>query len=389
MEYVILTPQAPPELQDLGFGGGIERLVAFLARGLALSGDTVAVVRADLGGCSAAGSTVRPDVHVEEGGVRQAFVGPGVAFELALARVVRSENARLVVIFDNSGDFSRPGLDEIVGVVSKARQRGWSAGIVVPFPLAELTFYHGGRSAAGAMFDKIRTICEQGRAAFPSRACEQDYRESGVATGSVAPFGVPALASVPGGGDANGTVVVVGRFGQWAVHKNHVVILEALATLRAAGWRGTADFIGPGTEQLAIPVKALDLSACVRLRGRVSEDVRTRLLRGASVHVLPSAIESYGFASAEALAAGKPIVVVAGTAPAELGADGVCCVEAIRPCRFASAFGADPAMPIEPDPKDLATAIQAALEFAASGRPVSQPLSEKTAAAGIMRALFP
>jgi alpha-1,3-rhamnosyl/mannosyltransferase len=107
-------------------------------------------------------------------------------------------------------------------------------------------------------------------------------------------------------------------------HKNHVVLLEAMCTLRRrhpdlrlvlTGGEGRAEV------DVAAGIAGRALGAVVRRTGRVTDDDRDALLAGASVLVFPSRYEGFGAPVVEAMAAGVPVAAASATALPEVVGD--------------------------------------------------------------------
>ncbi|HEX6995972.1 MAG TPA: glycosyltransferase family 4 protein [Gammaproteobacteria bacterium] len=110
--------------------------------------------------------------------------------------------------------------------------------------------------------------------------------------------------------------------------KGHAVLLDALARLTDLPWR--LDCVGstardPATAAaLRARIASLGLAARVVLHGEVSRGVLDALHRAAHAFVLPSFLEGYGIAHADALAYGLPIVATeAGAVPDTVGDAGL------------------------------------------------------------------
>jgi glycosyltransferase involved in cell wall biosynthesis len=126
-------------------------------------------------------------------------------------------------------------------------------------------------------------------------------------------------------------IVTVGRL---LPHKNVGMLLEAVASLHAAGEPVTCRVIGDGPQssQLHNQAKLLGIEHAVDFRHDVWEqkDVYA-LMKSAKVAVFPTAREGFGIAVLEAIACGLPVVTT--SAPDNLArhlvdrsADGVVCV---------------------------------------------------------------
>lgn len=107
--------------------------------------------------------------------------------------------------------------------------------------------------------------------------------------------------------------------GSLVPRKGHDVLMQALARLRRLSWRLT--LVGPERDRrcarrLRCLSRSLGLSARVRFAGSVRPNALEQCYREADLFVLPSRMEGYGIALAEAMAHGLPIVTTpAGAIP--------------------------------------------------------------------------
>ena len=62
-------------------------------------------------------------------------------------------------------------------------------------------------------------------------------------------------------------------------------------------------------EAIGQQIKASELNDCTTITGFVSGDLKAQILQAADVFVLPSYYENFGIAVAEAMMAGKPVVI--------------------------------------------------------------------------------
>jgi glycosyltransferase involved in cell wall biosynthesis len=93
-----------------------------------------------------------------------------------------------------------------------------------------------------------------------------------------------------------------------------------LAVRAFAGRRARLVVVGDGAERARLEALAAQ-AGNVELRGRVSDDELDRLY-GASQAVIHPAVDDFGIAQAEALAAGRPVVAFAGGGAADIVRDG-------------------------------------------------------------------
>ncbi len=106
--------------------------------------------------------------------------------------------------------------------------------------------------------------------------------------------------------------------------KGHALLLDALARLPRHGWRLTCAGSERRDPRTAAAVRARigerGLGDRVRLCGEVDDDALSGLYHRADAFVLPTALEGYGMALAEAVARGLPVVSTrAGAVPDTVG----------------------------------------------------------------------
>jgi glycosyltransferase involved in cell wall biosynthesis len=154
----------------------------------------------------------------------------------------------------------------------------------------------------------------------PSAATARSIAEAGVSPDRIAvsPPGTAKPARVrarPGG-----EVVHLLTVGTVSERKGHRLLIEALASLRAASWTlecvGSLERDPAAAAALRSAVDAAGLGHRVTLRGERSPAEVARAYEDADVFVLPSFHEGYGMAYAEALAYGLPVIATnAGAIP--------------------------------------------------------------------------
>lgn len=114
-------------------------------------------------------------------------------------------------------------------------------------------------------------------------------------------------------------VLFIGRLHS---HKGLRELLRALAGIQQDGFNIRLQIAGHGhAHELRRVVRDIDhlgVRDHVELLGYVEPEERNRLLRHADLVVLPSRSENFGFAVAEALAAGVPVIVTAGVGLADV-----------------------------------------------------------------------
>ncbi len=114
--------------------------------------------------------------------------------------------------------------------------------------------------------------------------------------------------------------------------KGHAVLLDALARLKDRPWRldcvGSAARDAATAADLRTRIERLELADRVTLHGEVSADALAAFLQAADGFVLPSYLEGYGMAFADALAHGLPIVATDAGAVADTVCDAALLVPA-------------------------------------------------------------
>lgn len=123
-------------------------------------------------------------------------------------------------------------------------------------------------------------------------------------------------------------------------HKNHAVLLEALATIPAAE---QPDLVFTGgvaqaEDAVASAARRLGVAARVHRLGRVPAAELDALYRAAVGLVFPSRYEGFGMGVAEAMARDCPVIAAAATALPEVVADAGLLVEPVDPAGWAAAM---------------------------------------------------
>ncbi|UEX76750.1 glycosyltransferase [Spiribacter halobius] len=144
---------------------------------------------------------------------------------------------------------------------------------------------------------------------------------------------VPESGAVTRAGEAPGPIHVL-YLGRLHPHKGLHRLIRALGEARAEGLDAELIVAGTGSRSyrlaLWLLVRGLGLRQQVRFLGHVGAGVRARLWRRADVFALPSRSENFGFAAAEAMAAGVPVIVSENVGLASLVA-GRGCGEVVPP----------------------------------------------------------
>ena len=124
-------------------------------------------------------------------------------------------------------------------------------------------------------------------------------------------------------------------------HKNHLVLVEAFA--RIADRHPDARLVMTGAPgradgEVRAAASATGLGERIALTGRIPAAELDALLAGAALVAFPSVYEGFGIPVLEALAAGVPIVVGAGTPAAEMAGDPAPVVDPSDPAAWAEAL---------------------------------------------------
>ncbi|HET6794143.1 MAG TPA: glycosyltransferase [Acidimicrobiales bacterium] len=181
----------------------------------------------------------------------------------------------------------------------------------------------------------------------------QEFARAGAANVVRVPLGGdldvfhPGAAKPPvtNGGRAGGPAEVV-YVGRLARDRRPGLVVSALRVLRGRGVAAHLTVVGDGPLRPELGRLAAGLP--VTFAGRIDDRLAlAAVLSGADVAVAPSAGESFGLSALEALACGTPVVVIDGTAAAEL-VDGRCGL-AVGPtvAAVAGAVGELSAPPVE------------------------------------------
>lgn len=114
--------------------------------------------------------------------------------------------------------------------------------------------------------------------------------------------------------------------GNLVPRKGHLVLIAAIAELRAAGEEVELVIIGDGPMRSPIEesVRRLGLDGAVTLRGWVGEDELRQTIQGCRALVMPSMAEGLPVALMEALALGRPVVATHVGGIPDLVQPGIC-----------------------------------------------------------------
>ncbi|MCI0452778.1 MAG: glycosyltransferase family 4 protein [Candidatus Latescibacteria bacterium] len=274
-------------------GGGAERVLATVATGLSTRGHDVAVLSFDAPG----GTSFYP----MDARVRRVALGLGATDRKSGAR---DFFARIPALRRALHD-ERPGV--AIGFMHSffVPLALASVGLGVPMIASEHTvpeYYRGRRGErallvlAGLLSARITVPSDAIRVRMPAR-----LRARTVTIPN--PVAVPARAS-PRAPDTK-TVLAVGRLD---ADKDHATLIDAFAAIatRFPDWRVRIVGEGPLRDALAGKISALGLDGRVTMVGATPDIARE--YAHAEVMAVPSRYESFGMATAEALATGVPVL---------------------------------------------------------------------------------
>ncbi len=122
----------------------------------------------------------------------------------------------------------------------------------------------------------------------------------------------------------HGFALIAARISDRERYKGHDELLSALALLAPTVPTVRLVVAGEGADRARLEGAAaeLGLSDRVLFTGAISDATLEELYRRAALFVMPSKLEGFGLVFVEAMAAAKPCIALAGTAPAEIVVDG-------------------------------------------------------------------
>jgi phosphatidylinositol alpha-1,6-mannosyltransferase len=146
----------------------------------------------------------------------------------------------------------------------------------------------------------------------------------------IVPLGIePPLPAGPGdpavlAAAGEGYALIVGRLAGSEGYKGHDELLAAWPGVRRRlpGARLVVAGSGNDLARLRARAEALGVAAAVCFTGQIDPATLGELYRRAALFAMPSRHEGFGLVFAEAMAAGKSCLALAGTAPAEIVVDG-------------------------------------------------------------------
>lgn len=282
--YLVPDLFAPP--------GGIARYCRLVSRALLDAGVRLTVI--------ALHDHSSPDEQAVagfEGMEYHACSGSRAQFGASTLRLALEQRSRLVLV----GHPNFSGLGDLARRLARAPMAAFIYGVDVWRPLPPLT-RHGLQTA-----EQVISI---------SRFTAQ----KAISCNGLAPDRLRILhncldpvfdhAPNPPAQDGRLSLLTVARISEAERYKGHEYVLRALPGLLSAFPHLTYDVVGdgegrPGLERLAAD---LGVAQAVRFHGIVSEEELFRLYGRASVFIMPSAREGFGFVFLEAMAHGLPVI---------------------------------------------------------------------------------
>lgn len=135
----------------------------------------------------------------------------------------------------------------------------------------------------------------------------------------------PGTDHAPLARGSGGTQVAILCVGTVTPRKGHDLLIDALARVRHAHWRltcaGSLARAPEWADALRARIDATGLGDRVRLLGEVDAPTLARCYEQADAFVLPTRLEGYGMALAEALVRGLPVITTASGAAADTVGD--------------------------------------------------------------------
>jgi len=364
-EHILfVTPQAPPIYANEELRGGIQKLVGNYAIALALQGYKVHILTIrSLSLDFSLKMRLKPGLNRYIHKHYDLYtIPPTYRLDKAIFSILYQKKSKVIFVIDNGGPYSRPTPQDLINV-AEAVIENYPIILVIPFPWKEIEFYYNPNNLK-IFKKKLQDLTNFAVSiVFPSNYCMKTFNNciNIKSTYTVSP-GIlqPKVTSKL----CKNEMAIIGRAGIWAIHKNHYPLLEALFQLKRGGHKFKAHIIGSQVNVLGPAIAHLSLSNHVTLYQNMHEMEKYKLLSKVRLHILPSAIEAFGFSSVEALAYKIPIIGCENTATTELGDSGVILCKPETECRFAKFCGFNDKMPIEPNTEILASCIMDALDEA-------------------------
>ena len=180
-----------------------------------------------------------------------------------------------------------------------------------------------------AIFDRIICISQFAKGQLMRIGRPQDWDKIEVCRLGVDPADFPRIARRRSGGPIR--LLCVGRL---TPAKGQVLLVQALAKVRARGLDATLTMVGhgPDKERVHATVRSLDLESRVRFTGALRPDQVCLEMAAADVFVLPSLAEGIPVVLMEAMASGLPAISTPVNGIPELISHGECGLLATPGC---------------------------------------------------------
>ncbi|MGX1778347.1 glycosyltransferase family 4 protein [Nocardia brasiliensis] len=228
--------------------------------------------------------------------------------------------------------------------------------LVIPFPLAEMEFYFGRREKTFLAGHISRVARSCAAVIAPSKYVRAELLSSCAlpVPPVVVPFGVHeelfAEVTKP---VLQPRLITTSRMTPYSEHKNLGCLLDLMPALRRRIPVCTLTLVGSGDHVKPLP-DGVDVA------GELTDTALRRLLSNSRAFVLPSSIEAFGLAAAEALAAGTPVVALRAGAIPDLvhhGVNGLL----VGTTQHDRVVGNETVRWLAPDPDDLLLALSTVL----------------------------